>query len=375
MQERDNRGGMALRIEPPFDVSVVPDAPAVFVVRLGDARPYLGRSALARRRLSRLLGEAAAGSRRLNLRELATSVECYPVKGRLPASLLYYGLARKLFPDEYLSMVRLRFPAYVKVLLANTYPRTEVTTRFSGSGALHYGPFRTRAAAERFEGELLDQFQVRRCVEDLAPSPEHPGCIYGEMMRCLRPCQDGVSVEEYRGESRRLVQFLETGGASLMDPVRTARDRFSAELDFEQARRQHERLQRIEQALKLRDDLATSTSRLSGVAVYPSLSAGHVELYFMLDGLWLEPVRFSTAADATGTMAPLDRRLRELYAALPRPRMTIRDRAEHIALLARWYYSSFRDTDWIAFESDQPPYRRLVRAISKAASGVQAELF
>jgi hypothetical protein len=342
---------------------------------MGDARPYLGRSALARRRLSRLLGDSLAGSRRLNLRGLATSVECYPVKGRLPASLLYYRLARELFPDEYLPMVRLRLPAYVKVLLSNTYPRTEVTTRFSGSGALHFGPFRSRAAAERFEAELLDQFQVRRCVEDLVPSPEHPGCIYGEMMRCLRPCQDAVSTEEYRGESRRLVQFLETGGASLLDPIRTARDRFSVELDFEQAQRQHERLQRIEQSLKLRDDLATPASRLSGVAVYPSIMAGHVDLYFMLDGIWLEPVQFSTAADAAGTMAPLDRRLRELYAALIRPRVTIRDRAEHIALLARWYYSSFRDTDWIAFETDQPPYRRLVRAISKAASGAQQGLF
>ena len=75
-------------------------------------------------------------------------MECYPVKGRLPASLLYYRMARKLFPEEYLSMVRLRFPAYVKVLLSNTYPRTEVTTRLSGSGALHFGPFRSRAAAE-----------------------------------------------------------------------------------------------------------------------------------------------------------------------------------------------------------------------------------
>lgn len=375
MQETDSPGGLPLLIEPPFDVGSLPDSPAVFVVRMGDARPYLGRSALVRRRLSRLLGDSPAGSRRLNLRGLATSVECYPVKGRLPASLLYYRLARELFPEEYLPMVRLRFPAYVKVLLSNTYPRTEVTTRFSGSGALHFGPFRSRAAAERFEGELLDQFQVRRCVEDLVPSPEHPGCIYGEMMRCLRPCQDAVSVEEYRGESRRLVQFLETSGASLLDPIRTARDRFSAELDFEQAQRQHERLQRIEQSLKLRDDLATAASRLSGVAVYPSITAGHVDLYFMLDGIWLEPVQFSTAADAAGTMAPLDRRLRELYAALSRPRVTIRDRSEHIALLARWYYSSFRDSDWIAFESDQPPYRRLVRAISKAASGVQQGLF
>lgn len=375
MEAAPRSASPAYRIEPPFELSVLPDLAAVFVVRLGGARPYLGRTSALRRRLSRLLGEASPGARRLNLGHLASSVECHPVKGRLPASLLYYRLARSLFPDEYAQMVKLRFPAYVKLLLANAYPRTEVSVRMSGSGALHYGPFPSRAAAESFEGELLDQFQVRRCAEDLAPSPDHPGCIYGEMMRCLRPCQDAVSPGEYRGEAQRMEHFLSTSGASLIEPVRVARDRFSAELDFEQAQHQHERLQRIEQALKLGGGLAMDASKLSGVAVYPSNEPGQVDLFFMLDGVWLDPVGFPIAAAAGGSMAPMDRRLRELHAALNRPAVTVRDRAEHTALLARWYYSSYRDAAWLAFESGQPPYRRLVRAISKAASAVQVELF
>ena len=31
----------------------------------------------------------------------------------------------------------------------------------------------------------------------------YPGCIYGEMGRCLRPCQQAVGMEEYRGETDR----------------------------------------------------------------------------------------------------------------------------------------------------------------------------
>ena len=80
---------------------------------------------------------------------------------------------------------------------------------------MYYGPFASRAAAERFNEALLDLFQIRRCEENLAPAPDHPGCIYGEMNRCLRPCQQAVSMEEYRGEAARMEQFLETGGASL----------------------------------------------------------------------------------------------------------------------------------------------------------------
>ena len=95
-----------------------------------------------------------------------------------------------------------------------------VTTRL-GRG-LFYGPFASRAAAEHFNDDALDLFQVRRCEENLAARRRsHPGCIYGEMNRCLRPCQQAVTPEEYRGEVARLEQFLRTDGASLREPGRT----------------------------------------------------------------------------------------------------------------------------------------------------------
>ena len=74
------------------------------------------------------------------------------------------------------------------------------------------------------------------------PSPAHPGCIYGEMNRCLRPCQQVVSIEEYRSEASRVEQFLRTGGASLVEPAEAARDRASAAMQFEEAERMHQRV-------------------------------------------------------------------------------------------------------------------------------------
>jgi ABC-type lipoprotein release transport system permease subunit len=53
----------------------------------------------------------------------------------------------------------------------------------------------------QFQSQFLDLFQMRRCEENLAPSPSHPGCVYGEMNMCLRPCQQAVTPEEYASES------------------------------------------------------------------------------------------------------------------------------------------------------------------------------
>lgn len=363
-------------LAPPFPLDAVPDAPAVFVISAGDARPYVARTARLRRRLRRLLGEATPSARLFNLREAATRVEYWLTPSRLAASLCFYEAARRHHPDDYLKLIRLRLPAFVKVLLGNEFPRTQVTTRLAASRALLYGPFRSRAAAERFESEVLDLFQVRRCQEDLRVSPQHPGCIYGEMGRCLRPCQEVVSAGEYRTEVTRLTHFLESGGESLLVPVRAARDRYAAELEFEEAHRQHQRAQRIEQVLKLRDGLVTTLDRLSGVAVTPSAAPGCVELRFLQQGAWLPAVDFRVAPDASGSMAPLDRRLRELAQSLAPPRTALREREEHTALLARWFYSSWRDGEWLGFGAPgEIPYRRLVHAISRVAAGSQATLF
>jgi len=57
-----------------------------------------------------------------------------------------------------------------------------------------------------------------------------------------------------------LREFLASGGASQLHSIASARDRFSEEMQFEEARRQHERYQRVEQVLKLRDELGMPSS-------------------------------------------------------------------------------------------------------------------
>ena len=154
-------------------------------------------------------------------------------------------------------------------------------------------------------------FQVRRCEENLHPFPEHPGCIYGEMNRCLRPCQQMVSREEYAGEAARVAQFLETGGASLLEPAVQARERASAEMQFEEAQRLHQRVERILAVRSASGDLARPLDKLSGIAVTPAAAHDAVELWFLLGGNWQEPQRLSLSEDA-GAGNSLDHRLREI---------------------------------------------------------------
>ena len=351
----------------------LPNSPAVFALWPAEGEPYLSKTSMLRRRLLRLLAGRERPSRMLNLRQAVRRIEYQVTGSAFESALLLYREARRLFPDRYLKLLRLRMPPYVKIVLQNDYPRSMIATQLSRTPALYFGPFRSRASAERFESQFLDLFQMRRCQEDLAPSPSHPGCIYGEMNLCLRPCQQVVGAEEYRNEVDRVLEFLRSDGQSLLGAILHSRDRLSEQMQFEEAARQHKRLEKVQDVLKLRDELARDIDRLHGVAILPSAALSAVELWFVAGGNLQPAVRLGFEVEE-GKPVSLDAKLRDSLAALEPRQSGTHERQESLALLARWYYSSWRDGEWLGFDDfSAVPYRKLVNAISRVAHGAAAE--
>jgi excinuclease ABC subunit C len=184
---------------------------------------------------------------------------------------------------------------------------------------------------------------------------------------CLRLGQQVVGRDEYLHEVARVAEFLKTDGSSLLVSISSARDRLSEEMQFEDAARQHKRFEKVQEVLRLRDALARDIDRLEGIAVTPSVAPDAVELWIVREGHWQAPRRLSFQVEE-GQPVSLDRKLREVLASLPVTRLTMRERQEYLALLARWFYSSWRDGEWLGVESfDSLPYRKLVHTVSRVA--------
>ncbi len=348
-------------------IEALPNSPGVFVLWPREGEPYFSKTGLLRRRLLRLLKDREKPSRLLNLRHTVQRIEYRLTGSPFESSVVLYEQARRHVPERYLELLKLRMPPYVKIVLGNEFPRSHITTHLTRTAGLYFGPFRSRASAEKFEAQFLDLFQMRRCQEDLVPSPDHPGCIYGEMAMCLRPCQGLVGPAEYGNEVVRVVDFLRTDGRSLLDAIGHSRDRLSEEMMFEEAARQHKRFERVQEVLKFRDELVRDADRLNGVAITRSLAPSAVEMWFLRDGNWQEPQRFGFEVQEGKTVS-LDRKLRETFASVSPRKLTVRERQEYLALLARWYYSTWREGEWIAFDSyGDIPYRKLVHAVSRVA--------
>jgi excinuclease UvrABC nuclease subunit len=348
--------------------------PAVFALfpspRGGQASPpYLGRTRDLRRRLTRLLSLPRAGSRMLNLRALAARIEYQPVGSGFEGGWLLYRLNRHYFPRQYRERMRLKAPALLKLKMQNRFPRCYLTRRLVNDGSLYYGPFPSPAAAERFAAEFLDLFQIRRCVEDLTPDPSHPGCIYSQLHMCLAPCFAGCSDDEYQREVQRVVEFLDTRGDSLLRGLDAERTAASEALEFEQAAKIHRRMEKVHELLHGRPDLVRNLRDLHAVLVLRGAETKSVVFFRVIGGEIRGPATLSLDENIPAP-TPLDQQLHPLLESLAwettPPAAQAMPPWEHLSLLARWYYSSFREGELVMLSPNQAmPHARLIRVCRK----------
>ncbi|MGH9469348.1 MAG: hypothetical protein ACRD1N_03275 [Terriglobia bacterium] len=374
---------MRLEFSIPFDpgcetnFEVIPAAPAVFALfPAAAAPPYLSHSKNLRRRLGRLLGCEPAATRRLNLRAITTRVEFQLAGSNFEAQWLLFLLNRFHYPRQFRKRLRLKPPALLKINLANRFPRCYPTQRLVRDGSLYYGPFPSRAAAERFAAGFLDFFKIRRCLPDLAPDPSHPGCVYSQMRMCLAPCYQGCTDEEYRQEVSRVAEFLSSAGATLVRQLEAERCAASENLEFERAGRAHARLEKVQDVLRLRAPLAREISNLDAIVVLPGAKENRAVFFTFSGGELAGPATLALEENVPQPL-PLDQRLQSLLAPLLGSGGAASpdhagERAlpwEPLSLLARWYYSSFREGDLLMLSPGQPiPYRRLVRLCRKVTA-------
>jgi excinuclease ABC subunit C len=82
---------------------------------------------------------------------------------------------------------------------------------------------------------------------------------------CLAPCFAGCSKEDYDVEVSRLVAFLDTGGNSLHVAFEQEREHASEDLDFEKAASIHKKIEKLDEVLRGRSELARRVQDLDAV--------------------------------------------------------------------------------------------------------------
>lgn len=394
----------------------IPALPGVFALRGGREgdEPYLTRTADLRRRMRRLLAPPESQSKRLNLREKVARIEYCVTGSEFESSLvLYHAAASLLGHAEARRRLKLHTPYFLRLTMENAHPRVYSTNRLSKRGLANmYGPFPSRAAAERYCDAVLDLFKLRRCHEDLEPYPEHPGCVYGEMKKCMEPCKQACAPEQYASEAAGVKAFFDTHGESMLEEIAKERERASADMEFENAAALHAQWEKVKAAAALADWLVRPVPGLQAVIVQKAAQAGDgmesAAVFLLQGGSIAGPERLSTlgvravkeqtsvgsslfaqplmlqavpleGAVVAATDSPEERAravLDRLKAGVGRSN-DLTDLSDHLSLLRRWYFRPEKQRVGEIFLPNDDgtwPVRRILRGAARMVLGEPKEM-
>jgi excinuclease ABC subunit C len=224
----------------------LPTQPGVYLYKNAEGEViYVGKAKDLRARVRSYLLEAAqANAKTGSLMREAVDLE-YILVGNEPEALaLENNLIKERQPRFNILLRDDKTYPYVKLTLADRYPKVFVTRKLRKDGAAYYGPYFPGSLAHRVVELIHRSFLIPSCKVDL--SRYHPrACLQYYIHRCLGPCVEGLTTPEIYKSAVRDTRMLLEGRHTELE--RTLTERMMKAAEGEQ----------FEAAAKLRDQLST----------------------------------------------------------------------------------------------------------------------
>ncbi len=127
-----------------------------------------------------------------------------------------------------------KFP-YLKVTIAEKFPRVLFTRDLKEDGSLIFGPYTNAKALRRTRDALCRIFKLVSCTRDLSRKYTRP-CLEHYLSRCSAPCTQYIMENEYHGLVEKAITFLRGGSLELENAIETKMWNHARNENFEGAR-------------------------------------------------------------------------------------------------------------------------------------------
>ena len=168
----------------------LPETPGVYLWKDAEGKVlYVGKAKRLRSRVRSYFTADHTGSVKTQaLLRLIEDVDTIVVPDEAHALILENTLIKEHRPRFNISLRDDKSYPYIKVTVAEPFPRVIVTRRWIDDGSRYFGPYTDVGAMRRALNVVNRIFTVRSCHYDLPDdAPDRP-CLDYHIGRCLAPC-------------------------------------------------------------------------------------------------------------------------------------------------------------------------------------------
>src|ERR1700693_1599760 len=215
----------------------IPTEPGVYLYKNAEGDViYVGKAKNLRSRVASYFHEGRwEDSKTGTLVREAVDVDYIVVANNKEALALENNLIKQRKPRFNILLRDDKTYPYVKLTLADRYPKVFVTRRLRKDGSAYYGPFFPGNLAHRVVDLIHRSFLLPSCKVDLSRYHPRP-CLQYYIKRCLGPCVEALTTpQEYREAVRDAQMFLEGRQTELSNSLEQRMEVAAASEQFELA--------------------------------------------------------------------------------------------------------------------------------------------
>jgi excinuclease ABC subunit C len=288
----------------------LPSGPGVYLMR--DARGevlYVGKAQNLRNRVRSYWQKQTPGGgpgevqRIRSVIDRIVDVEYTLTDSVAEALLLEANLVKRHAPRFNVRLKDDKSYPYIRITLAEDFPRVERTRKLIQDGSRYFGPYASASSVDEAMNLIRRLFPFRTCTLDIREGSRalRRPCLLYHLRRCQGPCIEAIGRADYRADIAQVELFLEGRQDQVVRDLQRQMAAASDALQYERAAALRDTVRAIERTMEDQKMAAFARTEQDALGLARADGQAAVQLFAVRGGRLVGREVFFLAADRDAT--------------------------------------------------------------------------
>ena len=215
------------------EIKKLPNKPGVYIMHDKDDKIiYVGKAISLKNRVRQYFRKNNKTARIEKMVSLIDHFEYIVVDNEAEALILECNLIKKNRPKFNVLLKDDKTYPYIKIDLKSDYPNVSITRKIQNDGSKYFGPYANPGSAKEMVDFIKQKFKIRQCKNFKSNKRV---CLNYHIGRCLGPCVNNVSKEEYRKQIDEIIDLLDGKINKITKKLKQEIEEAAAKQEYEKA--------------------------------------------------------------------------------------------------------------------------------------------
>ena len=261
------------------ELKKLPEKPGVYIMKDKDDNIlYVGKAISLKKRVKQYFMKNNKTARIEKMVSLIDHFEYVVTDNEVEALLLECNFIKQNKPKFNVLLKDDKTYPYIKIDMNSDFPNIYITRNLKNDGSKYFGPYANPYAAKEMLSFIRERFQIRQCK---TLKPKKRPCINYEIKKCLGPCANKVSKEEYKKLINQIIMLLEGKTNDVIKQLTIQMDEYSKKLEYEKAAMIRDKINAIKKISEKQKMSNLNENSIDVIGLYKNEMATCIEVFFI----------------------------------------------------------------------------------------------